>query len=56
MKQHKDKVVVIRALNAVRTTTLCGRMNKQSHDGMNIADTDEEVTCKFCLKLMGFEA
>ena len=33
-------------------TTLCGRMNKQSHDGMNIADTAAQVTCKFCLRAM----
>lgn len=32
-----------------RTTTLCGRMNARSRDGMNIADTGEAVTCKFCL-------
>lgn len=32
-----------------RTTTLCGRMNASSRDGMNIADTGEAVTCKFCL-------
>lgn len=33
-------------------TTLCGRMNRRSRDGMNIADTDAEVTCKHCLKRM----
>lgn len=33
-------------------TTLCGRMNKQSRDGMNIADTDAGVTCKFCLRIL----
>ncbi|APO93355.1 hypothetical protein [Xanthomonas vesicatoria] len=32
-----------------RTTTLCGRMNARSRDGMNIAGADEAVTCKFCL-------
>jgi hypothetical protein len=53
MVLHKDRVVEIRSISAVRTTTLCGRMNKRSWDGMNIADTDAEVTCKFCLKLMG---
>lgn len=37
-----------------RTTTLCGRMNARSRDGMNIADDGEVVTCKFCLsKLRG---
>ncbi len=32
--------------------TLCRRTNRQSRDGMNIAFIDDEVTCKFCLKLM----
>ena len=32
------------------TTTLCGRMNAKTPDGMNIADRPEDVTCKFCLK------
>lgn len=32
--------------------TLCGRTNGRSLDGMNVADTDEEVTCAFCLKIM----
>ena len=37
-----------------RTTTLCGRMNARSRDGMNIAGDGEAVTCKFCLaKLHG---
>lgn len=36
----------------IRTTTLCGRMNARSRDGMNIAGTDESVTCKFCLAKM----
>lgn len=36
------------------TTTLCGRMNARSRDGMNIAGDGEAVTCKFCLvKLHG---
>lgn len=30
-------------------TTLCGRMNSQSNDGMNIAAAQGEVTCKICL-------
>lgn len=32
--------------------TLCGRTNRANSDGMNVAETDAEVTCKFCLKLM----
>lgn len=38
------------------TTTLCQRMNQASGDGMNIADTPEGVTCKFCLKSPRFAA
>lgn len=33
-------------------TTLCGRMNAKSRDGMNIANKREEVTCKFCLSIL----
>lgn len=51
MVQHKDKRVDLRN-GAVRYTTLCGRTNSRSIDGMNIADTDAEVTCKFCLAKM----
>jgi len=36
----------------IRTTTLCGRMNARSRDGMNIAGTGQVVTCKFCLAKM----
>lgn len=32
--------------------TLCGRMNARCDDGMNVAETDEKVTCKFCLRRM----
>lgn len=31
-------------------STLCGRMNASSKDGMNIADRDEDATCSFCLR------
>jgi hypothetical protein len=50
MVLHKDKQVSLRC--GMRFTTLCGRMNIKSLDGMNIADSDSEVTCKFCLKKM----
>lgn len=52
MKMHKSKVIIRDGGNWIRTTTLCGRMNKQSADGMNVADTDQDVTCKFCLEKM----
>jgi hypothetical protein len=32
-------------------TTLCGRM-AVGNDGMNIANSDAEVSCKFCLRRM----
>ena len=50
MTQHQAKQIVRNF--GIRTTTLCGRMNSNSRDGMNIAATTEEVTCKFCLKIM----
>lgn len=51
MKLHRSKI--IQRPGYTKTTTLCGRMNRKSSDGMNIANTDEEVTCKFCRSLMG---
>jgi hypothetical protein len=35
--------------SGIRATTLCGRMNARSQDGMNIAGDGQAVTCKFCL-------
>lgn len=32
--------------------TLCGRTNARCDDGMNVAETDDAVTCKFCLRRM----
>lgn len=51
MVLHKDKQVNL-GNGAIRFTTLCNRMNKRCSDGMNIADADAEVTCKFCLARM----
>lgn len=51
MKLHKDRQRPNR-FGGTTYTTLCGRTNRACSDGMNIADTDAEVTCKFCLKLM----
>lgn len=47
---HQSKVVERRGMTL--TTTLCGRMNSGSKDGMNIASADELVTCKFCLRAL----
>lgn len=41
------------AFGGITTTSQCNRnTTRGSGDGMNIADTDEQVTCKFCLKIM----
>ena len=56
-RQHGKKMVlhasrmVTRGF-ATRYTTLCGRTNAKSRDGMNIADTVAGVTCKFCLRAL----
>jgi hypothetical protein len=46
---HKSHV--IHRPHVTITTTQCRRQTNTS-DGMNIADSDEQVTCKFCLRLM----
>ena len=50
---HASKVTQFNGYT--RTGTLCNRMTT-GDDGMNIADGDEEVTCKFCLKRIAFLA
>lgn len=53
MKLHKQ--IYYDGKGMTLNTTLCGRENKRSwdiSDGTNVADSDKEVTCKFCLKLM----
>lgn len=53
MVQHKSRVTRLMGNDDwIRYSTLCGRMNRQSIDGMNIAATDDGVSCKFCLNLM----
>jgi len=49
---HKDLQRPAMFGEGTRWTTLCGRMNAKSKDGMNCTDGTQEVTCKFCLKLM----
>jgi hypothetical protein len=48
MIQHASKI--IHHANRTVYTTVCGRMNAKSQDGMNIAEKKSDVTCKFCLK------
>ena len=55
MKMHKGRQVVIGGNVAIRTTTLCGRLDRRSTDGMNLANTDAEVTCTFCLAKMAVQ-
>ena len=50
MVMHASKV--LRRRDKTITTTLCGRSNRQSIDGMNIVEGDAWVTCAFCLRLL----
>jgi len=46
---HKSHVIY--RTHVTITTTQC-RRHVNTSDGMNIADRDEDVTCKLCLGLM----
>lgn len=46
---HKSHV--IHRTHVTIITTQC-RRHVNTSDGMNIADRDEDVTCKFCLGIM----
>lgn len=48
MRVHLAKITPNR-FGGTNTTSMCGRLNKASNDGMNITDVHEDVTCKFCL-------
>jgi hypothetical protein len=48
---HKSHVIY--RTHVTITTAQC-RRHANTSDGMNIADRDEDVTCKFCLRLMEF--
>ena len=50
MVKHASKIV--QRKSGTRYTTLCGRMNAKSRDGMNIAEHAGEVTCQLCRRLM----
>lgn len=47
---HQSKVV--RRREHTITGTTCNRMSNADEDGFNVADSDELVTCKFCLRIM----
>lgn len=51
MKLHKEDNIENR-WGGTTYRTLCRRTNARCSDGMNIADDDAGVTCKFCLKRM----
>jgi hypothetical protein len=40
------------AFGGTTFTTQCRRVSNRGHDGMNIADADAEVTCKFCRQII----
>lgn len=40
------------AFGGTLTTTLCGRMNAKSEDGMNSTEAAADVTCAFCLTIL----
>ncbi len=45
---------VIERPGMTRTTTWCGR-NQTTNDGMNIAESVDEATCKLCRKKLGLD-
>ena len=51
MKLHKYRVTK-GPWGSIMTSPLCGRSSLKSDDGANVADTEAEVTCKFCLSLL----
>jgi hypothetical protein len=51
MKMHKSNNLPNR-YGGTNYRTLCNRSNRGCSDGLNVAETDEQVTCKFCLVLM----
>lgn len=46
---HKSLMYERRGVNV--TTTLCRRVSNAADD-YNVADSDDQVTCKLCLRLM----
>jgi hypothetical protein len=51
IKVHLSKVRP-NAFGGTTYTTLCNRMSGKVEVGMNCTTEVEEVTCKFCLRLM----
>jgi hypothetical protein len=51
MKLHKGRAKR-GPFGGVLNGTLCGRLSAESEDGMNIAETDDAVSCTFCLRAL----
>ena len=47
---HAPKVVERKGYTV--TTTLCGRTNAKSRDGMNVALTNHGASCKLCRRIL----
>ena len=54
LKIHMARVVTAKLYGHTATVTgmLCGRTNRRSQDGMNSTGNRDEVTRRFCQKLM----
>lgn len=48
MKVHMVKIRRGLFGGGILRGSLCGRLNMQSQDGMNVTDKPREVTCSFC--------
>ena len=48
---HKSWVKA-NAFGGTTFTTQCRRVSNRGHDGMNIADADTDVNCKFCRRII----
>lgn len=54
MKTHLSRVRDNR-FGGQTYSTVCGRMNARSTDGINCTDDEQSVTCKFCLRDMAIK-
>lgn len=55
VKIHKSLIIERPKYSMTIVTTLCRRMSSKGDD-LNVADTDQGVTCKFCLRRMKAKA
>jgi hypothetical protein len=52
MKIHRQVTRPAPFSGGMLTTSMCGRLNAASKDGMNLTTNPGEVTCAFCLQKM----